>query len=87
MRDIKMGMGKGITSMTNETTELDAEFDLINELKAAFTDIEKATSKAETDNLAETFSYIRFLLHTLEDTLSGEFEPLRRQRFITKKSK
>ena len=71
---------------TTETTELDAEFDLLNELKAALTQIEDAIRKAETDNLEGIFSYTRFLLDALDDTLSGEYEPLRRQRFITKKS-
>ena len=80
MRDIETR--KGMT----ETTELDAEFDLINELKTALTEIENAIKNGETDNLEGSFSYTRFLLDALDNTLSGEFEPLRHQRFITKKS-
>lgn len=69
------------------TTEVDREYDILDELTIAIDGIEKAIERSETEHLEETLSYVRFLLKELGDTLSGDFEPLRRQRFISKKSK
>jgi hypothetical protein len=73
--------------MTNEyesSTVIDTEFDVIEELTAALDELEKAFSGQK--DLIEKTSYMRFLIKELEDNLAGEYEPLRRRRFITKKS-
>ena len=66
------------------STVVDTEFDVIDELKAAFGDIEKALLGDK--ELIEKMDYIKFLIKELDDGLSGEYEGLRRRRFITKKS-
>jgi hypothetical protein len=55
-------------------------------LKATVSDLEKGLPPSGNKKIAEKFSYLKFLIHELDDTLSGEFEALRHKRFITKKS-
>ena len=69
------------------TTEVDREYDIVDELTTVIEGIEKAIEGLGIEHLEETFSYVRFLLKELDDTLSGGFEPLRQRRFISKKSK
>ncbi len=68
------------------STETDTEFDIVHELKAAIDDLEKAFRLGEATGFSEKISYLRFLLGELDDSLSGQYENLRRRRFITKKS-
>lgn len=74
------------TAASISTTEVDRDYDILDELTTAIDEIEKAIQRSETEHLEETFSYVRFLLKELGDTLSGEFESLRHERFIAKKS-
>ena len=53
------------------TTELDREYDIVEELTAVIDEIEKTIERSETEKLEESFSYIRFLLEELNHTLSG----------------
>ena len=66
------------------STVIDTEFDVIDELKGAVDDIEKALQ--DNKELVDKMDYIKFLIKELDDGLSGEYEVLRRRRFITKKS-
>ena len=66
------------------STVIDTEFDVIDELKTAVEDIEKALRGDK--ELLDKMDYIKFLIKELDDGLSGEYEVLRRRRFITKKS-
>jgi predicted nucleic acid-binding Zn-ribbon protein len=66
------------------STVIDTEFDIIEELTGALDEIEKALNNQE--DLLEKTAYIRFLIEELDDSLSGQYEALRRRRFITKKS-
>jgi hypothetical protein len=66
------------------STVIDTEFDVIDELKGAVEDIEKALQGNK--ELLDKTDYIKFLIKELDDGLSGEYEGLRRRRFITKKS-
>jgi hypothetical protein len=70
----------------SSSTVTDTEFDIIDELKATVSDLEKGLKPPGNKQSAEKFSYLEFLIHELDDTLSGKFEALRRKRFITKKS-
>jgi hypothetical protein len=70
----------------SSSTVTDTEFDLVDELEATVTDLERETKPSANKRTLERFSYLRFLIHELDDTLSGEFEALRRKRFITKKT-
>ncbi len=70
----------------SSSTVTDTEFDIIDELKATVSDLEKELKPSTTKQMTEKFSYLQFLIHELDDTLSGEFEALRHKRFITKKS-
>jgi len=70
----------------SSSTVTDTEFDIIDELKATVSDLEKGLKPPGNKQIAEKFSYHEFLIHELDDTLSGKFEALRRKRFITKKS-
>ena len=68
------------------STETDTEFDIVNELKEAIEGIEKAFLQGQKDNFSQKISYTKFLLKELDDSLSGQYEDLRRRRFITKRS-
>ena len=70
----------------SSSTVTDTEFDIIDELKATVSDLEKGLKSSGNKKIAEKISYLKFLIHELDDTLSGKFEALRRKRFITKKS-
>lgn len=66
------------------STVIDTEFDVIDELKQAVDDIVKALPGEK--ELLDKADYIKFLIKELDDGLSGDYEGLRRRRFITKKS-
>jgi hypothetical protein len=68
----------------DSSTVIDTEFDIVEELKSAVDDIEKDL-QGQPKLLAKT-DYLKFLLKELDDSLTGEYESLRRKRFITKKS-
>jgi len=70
----------------SSSTVTDTEFDIVDELKTTVTDLEKELKPSGNKKITEKFSYLTFLINELDDTLSGEFEALRRKRFITKKS-
>jgi hypothetical protein len=70
-----------------DSTFTDTEFDVIEEMTNAVDDIDGALKRAETDVVTEKVAYLRFLLKDLGDALSGEYEGLRRRRFITKGTK
>ena len=66
------------------STVVDTEFDVIDELTRVLDEVDKGLSNQE--DLLEKTAYMRFLINELADSLSGNYEPLRRRRFITKKS-
>jgi hypothetical protein len=68
------------------STVIDTEFDIVDELKATVNDLEKELKESGNKKITEKISYLEFLVNELDDTLSGEFEGLRRKRFITKKT-
>ena len=70
----------------SSSTVTDTEFDIVEELKTTVTDLEKEVKSSGNKKISEKFSYLMFLIKELDDTLSGEFETLRRKRFITKKT-
>jgi hypothetical protein len=71
----------------SDSTFTDTEFDVIEEMTTTVDDIDGALKRAETDVVTEKVAYLRFLLKDLGDALSGEYEGLRRRRFITKGTK
>jgi hypothetical protein len=66
------------------STVVDTEFDIIEELTGTLDEIEEALGDQE--DLLEKTAYLRFLIEELDDGLSGQYEALRRRRFITKKT-
>jgi len=70
----------------SSSTVTDTEFDIVEELKTTVTDLEKEVKASGSKKIAEKLSYLKFLINELDDTLSGEFQTLRRKRFITKKT-
>jgi hypothetical protein len=70
----------------SSSTVTDTEFDIVDELKATLTEVEKELGPSTNKRIAEKISYLKFLINELDDTLTGEFETLRRKRFITKKT-
>lgn len=70
----------------DKSTEIDKEFDIIDELKTALDDISERLRQSKTEGLMEEVSYLRFLVDDLDDVLSGEYAGLRRKRFIVKKT-
>ena len=70
----------------SSSTVTDTEFDIVDEFKATVSDLEKELKPSENKQIDEKFSYLRFLIQELDDTFSGEYEALRRKRFITKKT-
>ena len=70
----------------SSSTVTDTEFDIVDELKATVTDLEKELKPSGDKKITEKITYLRFLVDELDDTLSGELQTLRRKRFITKKT-
>ena len=70
----------------SSSTVTDTEFDIVDELKTIATDLEKELKPSANKKISEKFSYLKFLISELDDTLSGKFETLRHKRFITKKT-
>jgi len=70
----------------SSSTVTDTEFDIVDELKTTVSDLEKEVKSSASKKISEKLSYLKFLISELNETLSGEFEMLRRKRFITKKS-
>lgn len=70
-----------------KSTELDREFDIVEELEKTLDDIEKAFEILETDDVPDKISYLRFLIKDLDSLLSGENETLRYRRFTIKRTK
>jgi hypothetical protein len=70
----------------SSSTVTDTEFDIIDELKATVGDLEKEVKPSGNKKITEKFSYLKFLINELDDTLSGKYEALRHKRFITKKT-
>ena len=70
----------------SSSTVTDTEFDIVDELKTTVTELEKEVKSSANNKISERFSYLKFLISELDDTLSGEFQTMRRKRFITKKT-
>ena len=75
-----------MTEHHSKSTEMDREFDIIDELKTALSDIDEALEQSKTEELPDKVSYLRALVDDLDDVLSGEYEGLRRKRFIIKRT-
>lgn len=71
----------------SKSTEMDREFDIIEEVKSTLDEVDKALEKSETEALQEKVAYLRFLVDDLDDILSGEFEGLRLKRHIVKRTR
>jgi len=78
--------GIDMTEHHSKSTEMDREFDIIDELKTALSDIDEALEQSKTEELPDKVSYLRALVDDLDDVLSGEYEGLRRKRFIIKRT-
>lgn len=76
-----------MTSDLDDSTVIDSEFDIIEEMRTILDDLDMALEAGELDSVPEKMGYLRFLLKDLGDALSGEYEALRRRRFITKESR
>ena len=70
-----------------DSTELDTEYDIIDEMTDTLEEIEKSCESSEGKTAMDKISYLKFLLKELGYSLSGEFEELRRRRFIIKKTR
>ena len=68
-----------------ESTEMDTEYDIIEEMNDTLKEIEETCRPVEKD-LMDKISYIKFLLSELDSRLSGKCEILRHVRFIVKKT-
>ena len=68
------------------STEMDTEYDIINEITETLEEIEKTYKSSDKEILLDKISYVKFLLKELGYSLSGEYEILRRRRFIIKKT-
>jgi hypothetical protein len=65
----------------DKSTELQREFDIVEELEKTLDEIEKAFELLETDDVPDRLSYLRFLIKDLDKALSGDNESLRYRRF------
>ncbi|MBN2061535.1 MAG: hypothetical protein JW882_14075 [Deltaproteobacteria bacterium] len=68
-----------------DSTEMDTEYDIIDEMTETLEEMEESYISGQKD-LPDKISYMRFLLGELGYALSGKYEKLRRVRFITKKT-
>ena len=75
-----------MVSSFSSSTEVDVEFDIINELNQTLDEMGKSIEELDIHGVKNSYPYLRFLVKELEESLSGEFESLRYRRFITKKS-
>jgi hypothetical protein len=75
-----------MTKDLNKTTEMDREIDIIDELKKALDDTNKAIEESKIDDLPDKISFLKFLVNDLDGALSGEYVGLRTRRFIVKKA-
>ena len=75
-----------MTEASFRSTELDTEFDMINEMLNTIKEMEDTDGQADIQEMRAKISYIRFLAEGLDDALSGEYHHLRRRRFIIKKT-
>jgi len=71
----------------SDSTVLDTEFDIVDEIMDTVKEIEGSLGSSEKEIVQEKIEYLKFLVNDLGDALSGEYENLRRRRFITKKTK
>jgi len=71
----------------SDSTVLDTEFDIVDEIMDTVKEIEGSLGSSEKEIVQEKIGYLKFLVNDLGDALSGEYENLRRRRFITKKTK
>jgi hypothetical protein len=71
---------------TFDSTEMDTEYDIVNEIKEAVEKIEESLPELSRKMVSGDISYLKFLLNDLDDTLSGDFQNLRLKRFIVKKT-
>ena len=71
----------------SDSTVLDTEFDIVDEIMDTVKEIEGSLGSSEKEIVQEKIAYLKFLVNDLGDALSGEYENLRRRRFITKKTK
>lgn len=69
-----------------DSTEMDTEYDVINEMKDTLEEIEKTYKRSDNKDLSDKITYMKFLLKELDRSISGEYENLRRIRFIIKKT-
>ena len=69
---------------TITTTEVDTEFDMIDELERTINELEVSLEEAGIESWEGTLSYMRFLINKLADNLSDDYTRLRRQRFKAK---
>ncbi len=69
-----------------ESTEMDTEYDIIDELTDTLEEIEKSYKSSKQKIIMDRISYMKFLLKELDRSLSGEYKELRRKRFIIKKT-
>jgi len=71
---------------TFDSTEMDTEYDIINEINEAVKKIEESLPELSKKMVSGDISYLKFLLKELDDTLSGDYQNLRFKRFIVKKT-
>lgn len=76
-----------MTEDYSESSELDREFDIVEELEKTLDEIEKAFELLETDDVPEKISYLKFLIRDLDSLFSGENEALRYRKFTIRRSK
>jgi hypothetical protein len=70
-----------------KSTEMDREFDIVEELEKTLDEIDKAFEILETDDVPDKISYLRFLVRDLDSIFSGEQESLRYRRFTIQRSR
>lgn len=73
-------------SSLSSSTVSDVEFDIITELNRTLDGIGESLEAQDIHGVKDHYSYLRFLVSELEESLSGEYENLRYRRFITKQS-
>jgi hypothetical protein len=77
---------KDMTDDLSKTTEMDREFDIIDEFKKILDETNKAIEESKIDDLPDKISYLKFLVNELDNALSGEYVGLRSRRIIVKKA-
>ena len=74
-----------MNELEKTATKIDTEYDIIDKMTDTLEEIEEIYRSGQ-EGLLDKISFMKFLLGELDYVLSGDYENLRRVRFIVKET-